>query len=90
MPLDTGGLEARRQVRVKRLRLRFYPPLRADLIMASINREPSHMPFHVIFYTVAAITLLSGTMATALAVFARGRRIPYKRTLVERFSCSPC
>jgi hypothetical protein len=44
------------------------------------------MPFHIVFYTVVAVTLLSGTTATALAVLARGRRIPYKRTLVERLS----
>lgn len=44
------------------------------------------MPFHIVFYTVGAVTLLSGTTATAVAVLARGQRIPYKRTLVERLS----
>lgn len=44
------------------------------------------MPFHIVFYTVVAVTLLSGMTATALAVLARGRRISYKRTLVERLS----
>lgn len=44
------------------------------------------MPFHIVFYTVVAVTLASGTTATALVVFSRGRRIPYKRTLVERLS----
>lgn len=44
------------------------------------------MPFHIVFYTVVAVTLLSGTAATALAILPTGRRISYKRTLVERLS----
>lgn len=44
------------------------------------------MPFHIVFYTVVAVTLLSGMTATALAVLASGRRISYKQTLVERLS----
>jgi hypothetical protein len=44
------------------------------------------MPFHVVFYTVVIVTLLSGVTATALVALGRGRRIPYKRALVERLS----
>lgn len=44
------------------------------------------MPFHIVFYTVVAVTLFSGVAAIALVALSRGRHIPYKRTLVERLS----
>lgn len=44
------------------------------------------MPFHIVFYTVVAVTLLSATAAAAIVILPTSRRMPYRRTLVERLS----